>query len=160
MITKQFLSGCDASTTKKAYKLYLDVYFQWGASNPLNFDEFKSTYTKQSDFEPVLAFFENNVFIGYGAIMNNYPQHKRLEIGYAVVQNLRKKGFGTQICKQLVEFSIDKFGPKTIVADVYSENPASEKVLIKNGFKNVGEIPNFNYSTDKPRSIIFYYLNI
>jgi len=160
MIKKQFLASCNEEIVREAFNLYLNVYTQWGQSNPLNFDEFKGSYTKQSDFEPTFAFFNKNLFVGYGTIMNNYPQHKKLDIGYAVVPELRRKGYGVKICKQLIKFAKDKFNPKTIVADVFSGNIGSEKVLIKNGFQRVGEIPNFNYSLDHPRSVIFYYLNV
>ena len=160
MITKQFLSSCNEKIVKDAYKLYLNVYQSWGQSSPFNFDEFKNSYTRQSDFGPTFAFFKDSCFIGYGCIMGNYPQHKRLEIGYAVVENQRKKGLGTLICAELIKFSINKFQCKTIIADVYSGNEASVKVLVKNGFKKAGEIPNYNYSIDSPRAVMFYYLDV
>lgn len=155
---KKYLASCTNSKLKKAYSLYLNVYTDWGSSNPLNFDEFKDSYAKQSDFEPTFAFFDEKDFIGYGCIMGNYPQHKRLEIGYSVAKTKRKKGYGNKICKELISLSINKFNPSLILADVFGKNIPSEKILIKNGFKKAGVIPSYNHSLDYPRNLTTYFL--
>jgi len=153
----KFLSEVDQKIVKEAYKLYLDSYLNWGNSTPLNFDEFKESYTKSNDYEPSLAFFVDKKFIGYGLIMSNYMQNKRLDIGYSVVKSERNKGYATQIIKLLLEFADSKYSPNLICADTF-ENLASEKVLIKNGFVECGEIPNFNLATGKARSVKFFYI--
>jgi len=155
----KFLSICDKKIIKQAYELYLDTYLQWGSFTPKSFDEFKQAYTTSNDYEPVFAFFNKNEFIGYGLIMCNYMQHQRLDIGYCVAQKQRQKGFGTQICKELIRIAKVKYNPSLILADTF-ENAISEKVLLKNGFKKAGKIPNYNMASGKPRSVTFFYLEL
>jgi len=155
----KYLSEVSSKITKQAYSLYLGSYLDWGSSSPLNFDEFKDNYTKASTYEPVLAFFIDEIFLGYGLIMANNMQHKRIEIGYSVVKKQRRKGYATEMVKHLLSFAEKKYSPNLVCADTF-DNGVSEKVLLNNGFKEVGEIPNFNLATGTPRSIKFFCIQI
>jgi RimJ/RimL family protein N-acetyltransferase len=158
-LTKKFLTICSDKTIKEAYKLYADkTYLAWGNTTPKSFDEFKQSYCTSDDYHPVFAYFKEKKLIGYGLVMSNCIQHKRLDIGYAIIKKQRKKGFGDYICKDLIKESKTRFNPNLILADVFGDNEGSEKILYKNGFVKSGEIPDFNLATGKPRKIQTFYL--
>lgn len=56
------------------------------------------------------------------------------EIGYRVAEGVSGKGIASRCVRRLVE-QAKNIGLSTLTAEVMDNNPASEKVLVKNGFK-------------------------
>lgn len=62
-----------------------------------------------------------------------------LEIGYWIGKPFWGKGYSTEAAKALITEARAKLGAKSLIAGVFSDNPASIRVLQKLGFKLTGE---------------------
>jgi RimJ/RimL family protein N-acetyltransferase len=62
------------------------------------------------------------------------------EVGFYVIAGERGKGYGTEAMKLLLEHIFETRSVKTIVAGTSSLNVASQKALLKAGFKEVGAL--------------------
>ena len=61
----------------------------------------------------------------------------RVEIGYGVVPAWRGRGVASQACALIVEQAWT-LGAEVIVADTEPDNLASQRVLLRNGFRSAG----------------------
>ena len=61
----------------------------------------------------------------------------RVEIGYCVVPAWRGQGVASRACALIVEQAWT-LGAEVIVADTESDNVASQRVLLRNGFRSAG----------------------
>ena len=61
----------------------------------------------------------------------------RVEIGYCVVPAWRGRGVASRACALIVEQAWT-LGAEVIVADTESDNLASQRVLLRNGFRSTG----------------------
>ncbi len=65
-------------------------------------------------------------------------RNHKAEIGYWLARKHWGKGIASEMVKLITEFGFKEFKLKRIYAKVYSFNPASKRVLEKNGFKLEG----------------------
>lgn len=72
------------------------------------------------------------VFLGTEAIGTAIAANG--EIGYLVARSYWGRGFATEIARALIEVGFSQQGHETLVAKVWSDNPASSRVLEKLGF--------------------------
>lgn len=63
------------------------------------------------------------------------------EIGYNLGKKYWGKGYTTEAMREVVSFAREKLGIKELVGRCAKENPASEKVMVKLGFKYEKDIP-------------------
>lgn len=78
---------------------------------------------------------------GIGFIVPNGPQlPHQVEIGYWLAEPYWGQGVMTQTVKSFCEWVLREFGFQRITAHIFTENSASEKVLIKAGFKLEGSM--------------------
>jgi len=68
------------------------------------------------------------------------PVNNKIEIAYGTFPDFRMQGFGTEICKQLVNVALKADPTLIITARTLPENNFSTKILEKNGFKLSGTI--------------------
>ena len=68
------------------------------------------------------------------------PYFHYFEVGFYVVPEERGKGYGTEAMRLLMERVFETRSVKTIVAGTSSLNVASQKALLKAGFKEVGTL--------------------
>jgi RimJ/RimL family protein N-acetyltransferase len=68
------------------------------------------------------------------------PNFHYFEVGFYVVPEERSKGYGTEAMRLLLEHIFETQSVKTIVAGTSSLNIASQKALLKAGFKKVGTL--------------------
>jgi ribosomal-protein-alanine N-acetyltransferase len=61
------------------------------------------------------------------------------ELGYRIAQNAAGQGLATSAVREMREFAAAQYGLTTLRARVTADNPASSKVLERNGFVVVGE---------------------
>lgn len=61
-----------------------------------------------------------------------------VEIGYSVLPEWQRRGYATEIVNALVSHAYSFENTKSIIAHTSPENEASKKVLISNGFREVG----------------------
>jgi RimJ/RimL family protein N-acetyltransferase len=68
------------------------------------------------------------------------PKGGKVEIAYGTFENHRCKGIATEICRQLVLLSLQTDPTIKITARTLLDNPASMRVLEKNGFECLGTV--------------------
>ena len=76
---------------------------------------------------------EDNKFIGLAKLVYTNPQEA--EIGYMLMPEFWGMKYASEMVQCLVNYAVTIQKIKTLIAIVDPENPASIKVLIKNGFK-------------------------
>ena len=64
------------------------------------------------------------------------------EIGYMLLNEYSNKGIGTEAVRQVCSIAFKILTLEQITANVFQPNIASIRVLLKNGFKYKGAIPN------------------
>jgi ribosomal-protein-alanine N-acetyltransferase len=69
---------------------------------------------------------------------NKTENDGEIELVFHFTKAFWGQGYATEAAKACVEYSIEKLGPKKIVAGCHPENEASKKVLIKAGLTFVG----------------------
>jgi len=68
------------------------------------------------------------------------PNFRYFEVGFYVVPQERSKGYGTKAMRLLMEHIFKTESVKAIVAGTSSLNAASQKALLKAGFKKIGTL--------------------
>ena len=62
------------------------------------------------------------------------------ELGYRVGRDFAGQGLATEAVRQVCHLAATKYGLKRLRAETYVDNHASQKVLLRNGFRLVGQI--------------------
>ena len=73
-----------------------------------------------------------------GSVILVKIKNNQAEIGYWVGEPFWGLGYATEAAIGLIKFSFEKLGLNKIVAEHYSENPSSGKVMLKAGLSYVG----------------------
>lgn len=82
----------------------------------------------------------------------------KAELGYVLSRKYWGKGIATQAVRLAVEIGFQELGLTKIEALVDPENPASRRVLEKNGFLNTGLLKNHVVQKGIPKDRFFYGL--
>lgn len=69
----------------------------------------------------------------------DYKPENELELGYVIAQEFQGKGLATEITRALAAWAFDRFSAPLVVAVTDPENLASQKVLLKCGFRLKGK---------------------
>jgi RimJ/RimL family protein N-acetyltransferase len=114
---------------------------------PLISAEFKIMYLKslrERDLAYPYAITEkgNDEMIG---IMDLFRKDlsSALEIGYWIAEPHWGKGYACEAGEAILSEASDTFGNATFKAGVFSDNPASQRVLEKLGFKRTGDVEEY-----------------
>ena len=81
------------------------------------------------------------------------------EIGYMLLNEYSNKGIGTEAVKQICPIAFKVLSLEQITANVFQPNIASIRVLLKNGFKYKGAIPNAVIKDGYVYDLLIYVLN-
>ncbi len=73
-------------------------------------------------------------FIGLAEIYGYSGGRSKVSIGYRLIKEVWNRGIGTAVVSMLKDYIINRLDIKRITAHVRTENVASKKCLIKNGF--------------------------
>lgn len=86
---------------------------------------------------------ENKV-IGEAGLFNSFSDPKKMEVGYIIDQMYWNKGYGTEVCKGLIDYAFNRLGCTELIARMYDQNTGSVRVCEKLGFELVltGETEN------------------
>ena len=76
-----------------------------------------------------------NKLVGTIVLENPSKDKKTYSLGYALGSKYWNKGITTEAIRKIIKFGFNKLKLKKIVADNDDMNPASGRVLEKNGFK-------------------------
>lgn len=105
-------------------------------------EELKGKYEKvNADGYPhgygIFSVVADGEVIGEAGLFNSFGDKKILEIGYIIDKQYWNKGYGTEICKGLLDYGFNVLGVKNIVARMYPENIGSIRVCEKLNFVKV-----------------------
>jgi RimJ/RimL family protein N-acetyltransferase len=77
-------------------------------------------------------------------------------IGYSLEKAYWGKGLMSEVVKALIDFDTQKFRPRRFFAETLTSNKGSQRVLVKNGFKQLGEQVIFSTSLGKSESHTYF----
>ena len=80
------------------------------------------------------------------------------EIGYMLLNEYSNKGIGTEVVRQVCSIAFKILSLEQITANVFQPNIASIRVLLKNGFKYKGTIPNAVIKDGNVSDLLIYVL--
>jgi len=80
------------------------------------------------------------------------------EIGYMLLNEYSNKGIGTEAVRQVCSIAFKILSLEHITANVFQPNIASIRVLLKNGFKYKGTIPNAVIKDGNVSDLLIYVL--
>ncbi|MEZ0184446.1 GNAT family N-acetyltransferase [Flavobacterium oncorhynchi] len=114
-----------------------------GDSKPLSIEQTQkwievsiSNY-KSKGFGMYGVFFkDNNQFIGYCGLVHSEDVNDN-ELIYALMKEYWGLGLATELADAIIKYGFETLKLKTIYASIDPANTASEKVLLKSGFKEV-----------------------
>ena len=76
----------------------------------------------------------NGVMVGRINLITLENDKKIAEIGYRIGENYNNKGYASEAVKMSLDRGLNPYGLDKIIAGTATDNVASKKVLIKNGF--------------------------
>ena len=86
----------------------------------------------------------------------HFPNGRMLEIGYALIPSERRKGYGTEAAKIMVDYLFLSKDIVRIQATTDVRNTVSQKVLEKIGFKKEGIIRKYVFVSGEWRDALLY----
>ncbi len=90
--------------------------------------------------DPMLGYFKiynaTGAYLGDGKMEWNKRDRTQLEIGYILKESYWGKGYGTQICSELLALAARTYPTTSIIGIIDPANIASKKLLEKFGFKS------------------------
>ena len=119
----------------------------------MSYDGFKQWLIQQYDWsieknlpegyvgQTIFWLYDNGEPVGIGKIRHALTEHSRQiggNIGYAISNKFRGKGYGTIILKLLIE-KANEINVKEKLLTVEKNNPASKRVIEKNGGRLIDE---------------------
>lgn len=102
-------------------------------------DMFEAYYPKVGFRPPWIGYFfmDGESVVGTGGYKGP-PGESGVEVSYGVVPAFERRGYGTSICRHLVEMASEEKPELRIFARTLMEENASTKILKRNGFQWVG----------------------
>ena len=132
-------------------------------------DRLPNPYTKKDAEEWLKMVSENEAITGIywaivcdGKLIGSISVEKKdddAEIGYMILNEYTNKGIGTEAVKQICPIAFKILSLEHITANVFQPNIASIRVLLKNGFKYRGAIPNAVIKDGYVYDLLIYVLN-
>jgi len=138
-VSKQ-LEGYDYPLTiKKAEKVLQDIISKNKAGNYYE-----------------LAIIFNKNFVGTIVLEKPSKNKKVFTLGYAIGRRYWNKGITTEAIKKMINFGFNSLKLNKIVADNDEDNPASGRVLEKNGFKFIKKVKKRRRKADKKINVLYW----
>jgi RimJ/RimL family protein N-acetyltransferase len=94
------------------------------------------TYTWFTRWEIILT--EENRIVGSCCFKGAPNKNGEVEIGYMIDPSYQNKGFMTEALSEFIRYAFLNYKVKSAIAETPPDNYPSHKVLIKNGFKQIG----------------------
>ena len=131
-------------------------------------DRLPNPYTKKDAEEWLKMVSENEAITGIywaivcdGKLIGSISVEKKdddAEIGYMLLNEYSNKGIGTEAVRQVCSIAFKILSLEQITANVFQPNIASIRVLLKNGFKYKGTIPNAVIKDGNVYDLLIYVL--
>jgi RimJ/RimL family protein N-acetyltransferase len=132
-------------------------------------DRLPNPYTEKDAEEWLKMVTDNDTITGIyraivydGKLIGSISVEKKdddAEIGYMILNDHSNKGIGTEAVKQVCSIAFKILSLEQITANVFQPNIASIRVLLKNGFKYKGAIPNAVIKDGYVYDLLIYVLN-
>ena len=105
-------------------------------------DLFARTLEARPDLQGWLVWYvvrtEDNVLIGSGGFRGKPDESGTVEVGYSLLEQFFGQGYATEAVGALIGHVFSNRETRRIVAMIRRDNPASLRVLEKNGFVKIG----------------------
>ena len=131
-------------------------------------DRLPNPYTKKDAEEWLKMVSENEAITGIywaivcdGKLIGSISVEKKdddAEIGYMLLNEYANKGIATEAVKQVCTIAFKVLSLELITANVFQPNIASIRVLLNNGFKYKGTIPNAVIKDGNVYDLLIYRL--
>ena len=132
-------------------------------------DRLPNPYTEKDAEEWLKMVTDNDTITGIyraivcdGKLIGSISVEKKdddAEIGYMLLNEYSNKGIGTEAVRQVCSIAFKILSLEQITANVFQLNIASIRVLLKNGFKYKGAIPNAVIKDGYVYDLLIYVLN-
>lgn len=111
------------------------------------FDKLQSLYERIGYQEPWVGYFAlvNNQIVGSCGFKNQPGNEQKVEIAYVTIPEFEGKGYASEMCRQLVQISLNNNSSVLITAQTLKTNIPSHKILLKNHFIQTGIIIDDEY---------------
>ena len=83
-------------------------------------------------------------------------KNNRCAVGYGISKEYWGKGIATKAVKEAIKIAKEK-GLHALEASAHPKNKASQKVLLKNGFKKIGLIKDYYFEKGKYEDRLLYW---
>ncbi len=114
----------------------LTRFMLWDPPSDISETYFRAENKNNKDYNFIV--FNNKKIIGRISIREIDYTLKSANLGYWVGSKFQSKGFGYEMLKAICHFIQHDLKLKKITAEVFSQNIASQKILEKMGFENLG----------------------
>lgn len=131
-------------------------------------DRLPNLYTEKDAEEWLKMVTDNDAITGIyraivcdGKLIGSVSVEKKdddVEIGYMLLNEYSNKGIGTEAVRQVCSIAFKDLSLEQITANVFQPNIASIRVLLKNGFKYKGAIPNAVIKDGNVYDLLIYVL--
>lgn len=131
-------------------------------------DRLPNPYTEKDAKEWLKMVIDNDTITGIywaivcdGKLIGSISVEKKdddAEIGYMLLNEYSNKGIGTEAVRQVCSIAFKILSLEQITANVFQPNIASIRVLLKNGFKYKGAIPNAVIKDGNVYDLLIYVL--
>lgn len=111
----------------------------------------------QSNYIFAICLLETNEFVG-GIGFDIDQKHNRAELGFWVGEPFWNQGYITEATKEVLRFGFEEVGLHKIYAHHMIDNPASGKVMTKNGMIKEGQLKDHIKKGDQYKSVVLYRL--
>ncbi len=115
-------------------------YMGWGPNTPEDTRNFIAETMKKALAEPRLMYDFAVVLKETGALIGGcgiYLNSERFQgmVGWILHRDFWKKGYGTELCAELLRFGFETLGLHRIYATCYTDNYGSYRVMERNGMR-------------------------
>jgi ribosomal-protein-alanine N-acetyltransferase len=117
---------------------------------------FNKIYRKNEGIRWIIANKETDEYIGDIGFHNYSKQHRRIELGYKLSKEYRRKGIMTESIKRAMKFAFEKLKVNRIEALVGKDNLASIRLLLKLGYKKEGILRQYEKETKGFMDLIMF----
>ncbi|MCL2052355.1 MAG: GNAT family N-acetyltransferase [Lachnospiraceae bacterium] len=109
-------------------------YMAWGPNSEEETKAFLETTKAGRDFAVVLK--ESNIVIGSCGI---YPDEENFagEAGWILHKDYWKRGYGTELCGELIRYGFEDLNLKRVQAPCAAVNYGSYRIMERNGMKRI-----------------------
>lgn len=99
-----------------------------------------------------------NIIVGAIDLYNRDALNQRAEVGIVVDEDYRRKGYATEMLRQLILLVSDMKSLHQIYADIVTSNLFSQRLFSKAGFMAAGTLREWIFDGEKYEDVVRYQL--